>query len=139
MQHDACGVGFVATTSDEASHDILRHGLTALVRLAHRGAPASLGAVDGCGMLTAIPWRRVAETMSYRRPAGRVRALGMFFVEPAAREQAIALVERECEAAGALVAWRHVATDRRAVLPAQRGTVPDVMQAVIAFPDRKNT
>ena len=139
MQHDACGVGFVATTVGEASHDILRHGLTALVRLAHRGAPASLGAVDGCGVLTAIPWPLVAETVGSGLPAGRVRAMGMFFVEPTALDVAVALIERECAAVGALVAWRRVPTDRQAVLRAQRGTIPDVLQAVIAFPDRKNT
>jgi glutamate synthase domain-containing protein 2/glutamate synthase domain-containing protein 1/glutamate synthase domain-containing protein 3 len=139
MQHDACGVGFVATTNGEATHHILRYGLTALVRLAHRGAPASLGAVDGCGVLTAVPWQLVAGTMGDRMPAGRVRAMGMFFVEPAARDEAIALIERECVTAGAVVMWRHVATNAQAVLPAQRGTIPEVLQAVIAFPDRKNT
>jgi len=139
MQHDACGVGFVATTAGEAGHDILRHGLTALVRLAHRGTPPSLGAVDGCGVLTAIPWRLVAETIGDRMPAGRVRAMGMFFVDPSAHDAAVSLIERECAAAGVLIAWRDVPTDHQAVLRAQRGTIPDVLQAVIGFPDRKNT
>jgi glutamate synthase (ferredoxin) len=139
MQHDACGVGFVARTAGEAGHDIVRHGLTALVRLAHRGAPAALGAVDGCGVLTAIPWPLVTASLAGRLPAGRTRALGMFFVEPSARGAATALVEREIEAVGALVAWRQVPTDRQAVLRAQRSTTPHVLQAVIAFPDGKNT
>ena len=139
MQHDACGVGFVARTAGEAGHDIVRHGLTALVRLAHRGAPAALGAVDGCGVLTAIPWPLVTASLAGRLPAGRTRALGMFFVEPSARDAATALVERELDAVGALVTWRQVPTDRQAVLRAQRSTTPHVLQAVIAFPDGKNT
>ncbi|HEX7138727.1 MAG TPA: glutamate synthase central domain-containing protein, partial [Vicinamibacterales bacterium] len=139
MQHDACGVGFVARTAGVAGHDIVRHGLTALVRLAHRGAPASLGAVDGCGVLTAIPWPLITASLGDCLPVGRTRALGMFFAEPSTRNRAVALVERELEAVGALVAWRDVPTDRKAVLKAQRQTTPHVLQAVIAFPDGKNT
>jgi glutamate synthase domain-containing protein 2/glutamate synthase domain-containing protein 1/glutamate synthase domain-containing protein 3 len=139
MQHDACGVGFVACTAGEAHHDIVHHGLTALVRLAHRGAPASLGAVDGCGVLTAIPWPLITASLEGRLPAGRTRALGMFFVDPSARDAAMTLVERELSAVGALVTWRQVPTDRQAVLRAQRSTTPHVLQAVIAFPDGKNT
>ena len=76
MQHDACGVGFVARTAGGAHHDIVHHGLTALVRLAHRGAPASLGAVVGGGVLTAIPWPLITASLEGRLPAGRTRALG---------------------------------------------------------------
>ena len=47
MQHDACGVGLVADTQRRSGHEIVALGLTALRRLTHRGAPASLGAVDG--------------------------------------------------------------------------------------------
>src|SRR5262245_13255428 len=79
MQHDACGVGFIARIGGAAGHDIVRHGVTALVRLAHRGAPASLGFVDGCGILTAIPWTLVADSCDRPLPAGRTRALGMLF------------------------------------------------------------
>jgi glutamate synthase domain-containing protein 1 len=139
MQHDACGVGFIARMAGEAGHDIVRHGLTALVRLAHRGAPASLGAVDGCGVLTAIPWPLLTASLGGRLPAGRSRALGMLFVAPASREAGMALVERELEAVGALLTWRQVPTDRSAVLRAQRASTPHVLQAVIAFPEGRNT
>ena len=37
-EHDACGVAFVATLTGEASHDIVRKGVTALLNLDHRGA-----------------------------------------------------------------------------------------------------
>jgi len=53
---DSCGVGFVAQLSSEPSHEILRHALTALARLAHRGAVAADGkSSDGVGVTTAIP------------------------------------------------------------------------------------
>src|SRR4029450_7637232 len=108
MQHDACGVGFVARLCGEAGHDIVGHGLTALVRLAHRGAPASLGAVDGCGLVTDIPWALVEDSRGGRVPSGAARALVMFLVTPQDRSAPIAIVERALEAAGASVSWRSV-------------------------------
>src|ERR1700750_2026711 len=53
---DSCGVGFVAQLSAEPSHSILKRALTALARLAHRGAVAADGkSSDGVGVTTAIP------------------------------------------------------------------------------------
>ncbi len=53
---DSCGVGFVAQLSAEPSYTILKHALTALARLAHRGAVAADGkSSDGVGVTTAIP------------------------------------------------------------------------------------
>src|SRR5579863_7407930 len=53
---DSCGVGFVAHLSAMPSHHILNHALTALARLAHRGAVAADGkSSDGVGVTTAIP------------------------------------------------------------------------------------
>src|SRR5579862_8084736 len=53
---DSCGVGFVAQLSNEPSHAILKHALTALARLAHRGAVAADGkSSDGVGLTTAVP------------------------------------------------------------------------------------
>jgi len=40
---ESCGVGFVATLDNQPSHDILTKALTALARLAHRGAVAAAG------------------------------------------------------------------------------------------------
>ncbi len=139
MQHDACGVGFVARVAGDPGHDIVRHGLTALVRLAHRGAPASLGAVDGCGVLTAIPWAVVLKSLRGAPPAGRTRALGMLFVHPADADRATALIERELRALGAAFAWRTVPTDRAAVLKAQRASTPRVLQLVIGMADARHT
>jgi glutamate synthase (NADPH/NADH) large chain len=54
--HDVCGVGFIAHLRGRSGRDIVSLGLAALRRLTHRGATATVGAVDGCGVLTAIPW-----------------------------------------------------------------------------------
>lgn len=56
FDHDSCGVGFVASVEDKASNQILAQALTALGRLAHRGATAADGkSSDGVGVLAAIP------------------------------------------------------------------------------------
>ena len=53
FDHDSCGVGFVATLTGEPSHQIVQHALTALSRLAHRGATAADGkSSDGVGLMT---------------------------------------------------------------------------------------
>src|SRR3954447_22798809 len=132
--HDACGVGFIAHARGRAGHDIVSHGLSALRRLAHRGADPSLGSVDGCGVLTAIPWTWVADAFGGRLPAARTRGLGMLFVPAADRTRAAEIVERELRHAGARsIDWRIVPTDRAAVLRAQRDTTPIVLQLVAGF------
>src|SRR6201996_9737761 len=56
FDHESCGVGFVATLTNQPSHDILEKALTALARLEHRGAVAADGkSSDGIGIHTAIP------------------------------------------------------------------------------------
>src|SRR5580765_8647602 len=56
FDHDSCGVGFVASIQATATHTILEQALTALGRLAHRGATAADGkSSDGVGVLAAVP------------------------------------------------------------------------------------
>src|SRR5215831_18736367 len=56
FDHDSCGVGFVASIDANASHEILTQALTALARLAHRGATAADGkSSDGVGVTMAVP------------------------------------------------------------------------------------
>src|SRR5512144_138527 len=133
MQHDACGVGFVARTGGDADHDVIRLALTALSRLAHRGAPAALGAVDGAGLLTDIPWPLLTADVRTNRLPGRTRALGMFFVHEDDCRRGIEIVDTELHLLGAQVAWRHVPTNARAVLPLQQSSIPRVLQAIVAF------
>ncbi|WP_425424461.1 hypothetical protein, partial [Streptomyces lushanensis] len=40
-EHDACGVGFVATLTGVASHALVEQALTVLRNLEHRGATGS--------------------------------------------------------------------------------------------------
>jgi len=56
LEHDSCGVGFVANIDGNRTHEIVQDGLQILNNLIHRGAiggDAKTG--DGCGILTQIP------------------------------------------------------------------------------------
>jgi len=55
-EHDACGMGLVASIRGEKSHDIIRKGLEVLINLTHRGAA-------GCD-----PRRATARVSSFRFP-----------------------------------------------------------------------
>jgi len=56
-ERDACGVGFIANQSGEATHSIIQKALPALTCLEHRGGcSADQDSGDGAGLMTAIPW-----------------------------------------------------------------------------------
>lgn len=55
-EHDACGIGFVASIKGNKSHEIVRRGLDVLVNMTHRGAEgADNVSGDGAGILMQIP------------------------------------------------------------------------------------
>ena len=55
-EHDACGMGLVASIKGEKSHDIIRKGLEVLINLTHRGAAGCDPETgDGAGILIQIP------------------------------------------------------------------------------------
>src|SRR5579862_4695073 len=55
-EHDACGMGLVASIRGEKSHEIIRKGLEVLINLTHRGAAGCDPETgDGAGILIQIP------------------------------------------------------------------------------------
>src|SRR5580704_18202610 len=106
---DSCGVGFVAQLSAQPSHDILKHALTALARLAHRGAVAADGkSSDGVGVTTTIPrsWllRETGLALSADEPLG----VAVVFL-PAENAESRAEIESALEAQELEdLAWRAV-------------------------------
>ena len=55
-EKDNCGVGVIANKYGVPQHDILIKGISALIKLSHRGAIQSDGRTgDGCGLLLQIP------------------------------------------------------------------------------------
>jgi len=137
FDQDSCGTGFVAQVSGEASHRLLRAGLTALSRLAHRGAIAADGkSSDGVGIMAAIPREILLADAGLPLPQKATLAVGMFFF-PADMEAGDAARESETFAASLqvqglrLAGWRDVPV-RAATLGAEAfASMPQIRQALI--------
>ena len=81
FDHDSCSVGFVASVNAVASHTVLQQALTALERLAHRGAVAADGkSSDGVGLMTAVPRKLLLDAMGLRLEQSQALGVGMLFL-----------------------------------------------------------
>jgi glutamate synthase (NADPH/NADH) large chain/glutamate synthase (ferredoxin) len=130
-ERDACGVGFVARADGERTHDILSMALTAVARLAHRGAASNDKSGDGAGVLTQIPHRLLGVG-----PVERV-ALGMFFLPAAgpARDIAIDIIETVLVGLGmSVLGWRVVPVDAGVLGPLAGASQPAIRQLFIGPP-----
>ena len=83
-EHDACGVGFVASIRGEKSHDVVQKGVQVLCNLEHRGAcGCDPETGDGAGLLVQIPdafMRREAKKHGIELPPVGRYAVGMIFL-----------------------------------------------------------
>lgn len=62
LEHDACGIGFVAHLKGKKSHNIVEDALTMLTNMEHRGATGSDPRTgDGAGILIQVPHRFLSE------------------------------------------------------------------------------
>ena len=129
-ERDACGVGFVARADGIRSADILAMALTAVARLAHRGAASNDKSGDGAGVLTQIPHRLLGVG-----PAERV-ALGMFFLPPGpALDLATDLVEGVLVSLGmSVLGWRVVPVDGGVLGPLAAASQPAIRQLFVGPP-----
>ncbi len=94
FDHDSCGVGFVASVDSKPSHEILNQALTALSRLAHRGATAADGkSSDGVGVTTAVPRALLLDESDIALGDEEKLGVGMLLL-PAGEARAEALLER---------------------------------------------
>ena len=145
MEHDSCGVGFVAHIKGERSHQIVKDADHLGCRMDHRGARgAERNTGDGAGMLTALPYEflaRVAkEAFDVELPeAGRYAAGNVFLpTEKGERETCKTLVRVLAEQAGIeLIGWREVPTDAESadLGPTARAAQPRIEQLFLAAPD----
>ncbi len=83
LEHDACGIGFVANINGTKSNDVLRDALSMLENMEHRGGRgcnAKTG--DGAGILIQIPYDFLAEEakrLGFELPAPGKYGVGMVF------------------------------------------------------------
>src|SRR5271155_402568 len=111
LDHDACGVGFIARATGESSRQIIQLALTALERLSHRGGVDSDGlSGDGAGLLLPIPkefFRSCARQENIQLPEDF--GLGMVFLPPQKEQDARAAIESLAYQSGLrCLGWRDV-------------------------------
>jgi glutamate synthase (NADPH/NADH) large chain len=132
FDHDSCGVGFVASVEGAPSHTILKQALTALGRLAHRGATAADGkSSDGVGVMTAIPRSLLVKASKIAIEEGQLLGVGMLFV-PADESRAEGLLER-CLLSHdfEVLCWRDVPVCTEWLGEMARGTMPRIRQVLV--------
>ena len=135
VDHDACGVGFVAQLGSTGSRDVVERALEALRRLGHRGGLDADGrSGDGAGLLTAIPDKFVRNCA---REAGidlpSVYALGMVFLPRGQEDIARDLIASLAKSRGLrLLGWRAVPTNSSIVGPRALDTLPVIQQCFFA-------
>ena len=129
---DSCGVGFIATTSREATHSILDLSLTALSRLAHRGATAADGkSSDGVGVLTGVPRDFLLNATGATLAEERALGVGMLFL-PEGETHAEPALERCLHSLDLdILCWRDVPTDSRTLGEIALSVMPRIRQLLI--------
>lgn len=139
LEHDACGVGFVADIRGRPSHEIVSQGLHVLENLEHRGAAGEdAGTGDGAGILVKLPhafFSKVALALGFVLPEPGAYGVSMMFL-PSDNDLAHR-VKQHCAALFAqeglqLLGWRNVPVNPDACGATARRTQPAIVQAFVA-------
>ncbi len=143
-EHDACGTGFLAQVSGEASHFLVRTALEALARLTHRGAQdADAETSDGAGILTQIPKTLFYEELQKRQlPLSDPEdlAVGMIFLpskdrSPAAYGESRSIIEQTLTEVGLpVLGWRNPPINYDVLGSRAKETAPTIEQILLARP-----
>jgi glutamate synthase (NADPH) large chain len=134
-EHDACGLGFVASIRGEKSHAIVEKGIEVLTHLEHRGAcGCDPETGDGAGVLIQIPhdfFVRECATLGIALPEPGSYAVGMVFLPVAKLErlQCEGVVEKIIQEEGfEVLGWRDTPVDGTAIGRVARGSQPYIEQ-----------
>ena len=136
VDHDACGVGFVAQLGGTGSREVVERALEALRRLDHRGGMDADGrSGDGAGLLTPIPdkfFRNCAREAGIELPSEY--ALGMVFLPSDQQDYARELIGTLARRRGLrLLGWRVVPTNSSIVGPRAFDTIPVDLSVLFGF------
>ncbi|KAK1178463.1 glutamate synthase large subunit [Streptomyces sp. NBS 14/10] len=135
-EHDACGVGFVATLTGEASHELVEQALTVLRNLEHRGATgADPRSGDGAGILVQVPDAFLRTSVSgFELPEAGSYAVGIAFLPDGEADGAAAAghIERIAAEEGLTVlGWREVPVAPDLLGEAARSVMPAFSQLFV--------
>ncbi|MFJ2113090.1 MULTISPECIES: glutamate synthase large subunit [unclassified Streptomyces] len=133
-EHDACGVGFVATLTGVASHTLVEQALTVLRNLEHRGATGSEpDSGDGAGILLQVPDAFLREAAGFDLPEAGSYAVGIGFLPAADATDAVSRIETIASEEGLTVlGWREVPVAPELLGASARATMPAFRQLFVA-------
>ncbi|MGW3391551.1 glutamate synthase large subunit [Streptomyces cinereoruber] len=138
-EHDACGVGFVATLTGVASHALVEQALTVLRNLEHRGATgAEADSGDGAGILLQVPDAFLREVAGFELPEAGAYAVGIAFLPEDGIDATVAKIEGIAAEEGLnVLGWREVPVAPELLGASARSTMPVFRQLFVA--DGQNT
>lgn len=136
-EHDACGVGFVATLTGVASHELVEQALTVLRNLEHRGATGSEpDSGDGAGILLQVPDAFLREVAGFALPEAGAYAVGIAFLPvdtAGTTDGAVSQIETIASEEGLTVlGWRDVPVAPELLGSTARSTMPVFRQIFVA-------
>jgi glutamate synthase domain-containing protein 2/glutamate synthase domain-containing protein 1/glutamate synthase domain-containing protein 3 len=141
-EHDACGTGFLAQISGDASYTLVQTALQALANLTHRGAQdADAETSDGAGLLTQIPKALFSEELRAQQVSNPENlAVGMIFLpsqdrSPAAYIHSRQIIEQTLDELELTMPqgllWRNPPIDYSVLGTRARATAPTIAQILL--------
>src|SRR5471032_681607 len=138
QEHDACGIGFIASIKGHKSHEIIEKGIQILINLTHRGAcGCDPETGDGAGLLIQIPhqfFARETAKLGFTLPPAGEYGVGMVFlpVEKHERLEAEGILERIVREEGLTVlGWRDTPIDINSIGRVARASQPYIEQIFV--------
>ncbi len=134
-EHDACGIGFVASIEGRKSHDIVLKGIQILINLAHRGAcGCDPQTGDGAGILIQIPhafFDRESASLGFSVPSPGEYGVGMVFLPVDTHDRLICqgIIEKIVREEGLKVlGWRDTPINGNTIGRLARASQPYIQQ-----------
>jgi glutamate synthase (NADPH/NADH) large chain len=138
-EHDACGVGVIASIDGKARRDVVLKGIEALKAVWHRGAVDADGKTgDGAGIHVEISQEFFKDHVKKtgHAPKDGALAVGMVFLPRTdfnAQETCRTIVETEILRSGHYIyGWRQVPVDTSVIGAKANATRPEIEQIMIA-------
>ena len=146
MEHDACGVGIIASTEGKKSRKVVEYGIEALKAVWHRGAVDADGKTgDGAGIHVEIPkdfFVEKIEVTGHTHDNSEI-GVGMIFLprnDYEAQESCKTIVESELTKNGfSIYGWRQVPINPNVLGEKALQTMPEIIQVLFKSYDPELT
>ncbi|HEY9649093.1 MAG TPA: glutamate synthase large subunit, partial [Coleofasciculaceae cyanobacterium] len=143
-ERDACGVGFIASQQNIASHELIEQALAALTCLEHRGGcSADQDSGDGAGLMTAIPWNLFKTWFAEQgipMPPTEQLGVGMLFLpqDQALANQVREIVQQVLQQDNLTVlGWRVVPVQSSVLGTQAREYQPHIQQVIVSSENKR--